>query len=154
MGRTAQGGRGGQGVGLRAGTESDDEVRAASSARALVVAAVVAAVALLAGCLYQPGNPGTASIKFTIDVSLDQHADLAAHLRPQHQRPATVASTRTTALRMGGNRWTAYNWENNASNAGSDWCFQNDGLLSSSDTPGEAVKPTITQAKNAGAPPS
>ena len=31
-----------------------------------------------------------------------------------------------TATRLGGNRWTAYNWENNASNAGSDWYFQND----------------------------
>ncbi|MBN1646606.1 MAG: hypothetical protein JW874_01115 [Spirochaetales bacterium] len=31
--------------------------------------------------------------------------------------------------RMGGNRWTAYNWETNASNAGSDWYFWNDGLI-------------------------
>ena len=54
--------------------------------------------------------------------------------------------------RIGGNRLTAYNWENNASNAGTDWYNQNDGLLSSSDTPGEAVRPGIAdaQAKNAG----
>lgn len=31
--------------------------------------------------------------------------------------------------RMGGNRWTAYNWENNASNAGADWFNQNDDYL-------------------------
>lgn len=31
--------------------------------------------------------------------------------------------------RAGGNRWTAYNWENNASNAGSDYNYQNDTYL-------------------------
>ncbi|HBC62471.1 MAG TPA: hypothetical protein DC058_14815, partial [Planctomycetaceae bacterium] len=34
-----------------------------------------------------------------------------------------------TFTRLGGNRWTAWNWENNASNAGSDWYFQNDAYL-------------------------
>src|SRR6185312_10884833 len=29
-----------------------------------------------------------------------------------------------TFRRVGGNRWTAYNWANNASNAGSDFIFQ------------------------------
>jgi mannan endo-1,4-beta-mannosidase len=33
------------------------------------------------------------------------------------------------AARMGGNRWTGYNWENNASNAGSDWYHSNDDFL-------------------------
>jgi len=28
--------------------------------------------------------------------------------------------------RLGGNRWTAYNWETNASNAGADFQHQND----------------------------
>jgi hypothetical protein len=35
-------------------------------------------------------------------------------------------ATRPTVRRMGGNRQTAYNWENNASNAGKDWQHQND----------------------------
>jgi mannan endo-1,4-beta-mannosidase len=34
--------------------------------------------------------------------------------------------TGTTVRRMGGNRQTAYNWENNASNAGSDYRHQSD----------------------------
>ncbi len=42
--------------------------------------------------------------------------------------------------RAGGNRWTAYNWETNASNAGSDWYYWNDGYISDSD---EAAKPLI-----------
>jgi len=31
--------------------------------------------------------------------------------------------------RLGGNRWTAYNWETNASNAGADFQHQNDAFL-------------------------
>ncbi len=48
-----------------------------------------------------------------------------------------------TLNRFGGNRWTAYNWENNASNAGNDWYYHNDGYLAESDTPGEAVRPLL-----------
>ncbi|WP_345533834.1 glycoside hydrolase family 44 protein [Viridibacterium curvum] len=51
-----------------------------------------------------------------------------------------------TLSRLGGNRWTAYNWETNASNAGTDWYNQNDGYLSNSNTPGAAVTPSITTA--------
>lgn len=35
----------------------------------------------------------------------------------------------TTLVRMGGNRLTGYNWENNASNAGSDWKHSSDNFL-------------------------
>lgn len=51
-----------------------------------------------------------------------------------------------TVTRLGGNRWTAYNWENNASNAGSDWYFQNDSYLGGGDTPGGAVIPRLQNA--------
>src|SRR5262249_7816337 len=63
----------------------------------------------------------------------------------------TGACANCTFTRIGGNWLTTYNWENNASNAGTDWYNQNDGLLSSSDTPGEAGRPGIAQApsKNA-----
>ncbi len=53
-----------------------------------------------------------------------------------------------TATRLGGNRWTAYNWENNASNAGSDYFFQNDGYLGGGDVPGGAVRPMIENASD------
>jgi len=51
--------------------------------------------------------------------------------------------------RAGGNRWTAYNWETNASNAGSDYIYNNDSYLSSSNVPAEAVRGFIAadQAK-------
>ncbi len=53
--------------------------------------------------------------------------------------------------RAGGNRWTAYNWETNASNAGSDYFYSNDSYLSGRSVPGEAVRFFVTgdQAKNA-----
>ena len=47
--------------------------------------------------------------------------------------------------RMGGNRLTAYNWENNASNAGSDYYYQNDDLMGVTDEPGWAQR-TFIQA--------
>jgi hypothetical protein len=54
------------------------------------------------------------------------------------------ATPRLTLNRMGGNRWTAYNWENNASNAGSDWGpYSSDGYLGGGSTPAEAVRSGI-----------
>ena len=40
-----------------------------------------------------------------------------------------LGGERFTARRQGGNRFTGYNWENNASNAGNDWFNQNDDYL-------------------------
>ena len=42
-----------------------------------------------------------------------------------------AAAAHATIVRTGGNRLTAYNWENNASNAGSDYQFENDDYLCS-----------------------
>jgi fibronectin type 3 domain-containing protein len=55
----------------------------------------------------------------------------------------TGAPPLLTFDRAGGNRWTAYNWENNASNAGSDYLYENDNYLSSSNVPAEAVRSFI-----------
>ncbi len=56
-----------------------------------------------------------------------------------------------TFSRMGGNRLSAYNWETNYSNAGSDYRYQNDQLLSSSTAPGEAVRSRAAAAFARGA---
>ncbi len=56
----------------------------------------------------------------------------------------TGAPPLLTFDRAGGNRWTAYNWENNYSNAGSDYGpYSNDTYLSSSTTPAEAMRSFI-----------
>lgn len=62
------------------------------------------------------------------------------------QRPAHL-----TLSRSGGNRMTAYNWENNASNAGADYLNQNDDFLGGGTVPNGAVGPAIVSARNAGA---
>ena len=55
----------------------------------------------------------------------------------------TGAPPQLTFDRDGGNRWTAYNWGTNASNAGSDFEYENDDFLSSSTIPAEAVRSFI-----------
>lgn len=62
----------------------------------------------------------------------------------------TGAPPRLNLDRAGGNRWTAYNWETNASNAGSDYFYQNDNYLSSSITPAEAVRSFIATDQGLG----
>ncbi len=55
-----------------------------------------------------------------------------------------------TLDRDGGDRWTAYNWETNASNAGSDYLYENDDYLTSSSVPGEAVRSFIAADQGRG----
>jgi fibronectin type 3 domain-containing protein len=91
--------------------------------------------------------PGTADVTITID--------------PVHPQPISpwiyginFYSNSDPALitvdRMGGNRWTAYNWETNASNAGSDYVYDNDSFLSSSTTPAEALRSVIAADQDRG----
>lgn len=110
---------------------------------------LLALSAVLAACVIQPGNPGPSDVQFTVDATLDRHPISPFIYGSNVARD--MSSNRLTLVRLGGNRWTAYNWENNASNAGSDWCFQNDGLLSASNTPGLAVEMPVDAAHANGA---
>jgi hypothetical protein len=62
----------------------------------------------------------------------------------------TGAPPRLNLDRAGGNRWTAYNWETNASNAGSDYLYENDDYLSPSATPAEAIRGIIAADQGLG----
>jgi hypothetical protein len=104
----------------------------------------------LVGCAVQPGSPGVVDVTFSIN-NFDGAMHPISPLIYGTNSTRELAKNRQTMVRLGGNRWTAYNWENNASNAGSDWCFQNDGLISASNTPGEGVRPAIEQARTVGA---
>ncbi len=98
-----------------------------------------------------------ADVEMTIDTSADRRpiSPLVYGINGSTREGAPFASllsfARPGLVRLGGNRWTAYNWENNASNAGSDYQYQNDGYLSESTTPGEAVLPTVRAAAAIGA---
>lgn len=79
------------------------------------------------------------------DIQVEVHADQDVHvISPliygvngiELDQPGTEG---LTFFRIGGNRMTGYNWETNASNAGSDYRHQNDAYLSSSTVPGAAV---------------
>jgi hypothetical protein len=92
-----------------------------------------------------PGNPGMADVTFTIRTDTDVHA-ISPLVYGWNGGDAAPADGQTV-IRAGGNRWTAYNWENNASNAGSDYMFENDNYLDSSTAPGDALKSTLDLAK-------
>jgi len=94
-------------------------------------------------------GPAAADVAFTIDAGQDV-APISRFVYGVN-RPLEGGFASAAFTRLGGNRWTAYDWENNASNAGTDWLNQNDGFLSGSDLPGEAVRPSIAAAQARGA---
>ena len=100
------------------------------------------------GSLVQPGDPGASDVTFTIDTTMDAHP--ISPLIYGWNGTDTLADDGQTVARSGGNRWTAYNWENNASNAGSDYMFENDAYLTKSTTPGAADALTLDPAKAKG----
>ncbi len=59
-------------------------------------------------------------------------------------------SVKATSVRQGGNRYTAYNWETNYSNAGSDWKNSSDDFISKSDKPAAAATKLSSDASKAG----
>ncbi|MFT3836912.1 MAG: glycoside hydrolase family 44 protein [Myxococcaceae bacterium] len=96
-----------------------------------------------------PGDPGSADVQ--LEVHSDQNARPISPLIYGSNVADDIANSRYGLVRAGGNRYTAYNWENNASNAGSDWLYQNDDNLSASNTPGAALAPLLQSAAAHGA---
>ena len=101
------------------------------------------------------GTPRTPGDVGSVDVTLEVRSDrdlrrIAPEIYGTNGAP-DIANNHQTVVRSGGNRMTAYNWENNASNAGSDYMFQNDGFVSSSDQPAKPIVDGITEAHMHGA---
>ena len=95
-----------------------------------------------------PGDPGAGDVRFDISSARGVHA-ISPWIYGDNQ--VDVGNTHgVTATRLGGNRWTAYNWETNASNAGSDYLYQNDTYLGGGAEPGGAVRQRVEQAHAAG----
>jgi hypothetical protein len=107
---------------------------------------VLALPLLLSGCGGGNSSPGAApaaapaNVTVTIDPA-QTHA-ISPYIYGINDG-VTGAPTDLTFGRRGGNRWTAYNWETNASNAGSDYLYQNDNYLSGSVTAAEVVRSFI-----------
>lgn len=93
---------------------------------------------------------GGFDLVLTVDTGADVHP-ISRYIYGKNFQSTTWASqSHLTMNRLGGNRWTAYNWENNASNAGADFNFQSDSYLGGGDVAGEAVRGPVAAAQTAG----
>jgi Glycoside hydrolase family 44/Immunoglobulin domain len=101
-------------------------------------------VPLLGFSLYSASAAADFSVEVTIDPA--QRSAISPYVYGTNQDLSGVAFT---ARRQGGNRMTGYNWENNASNAGSDYFHQSDNYLTwvSGISDADAATPGIVVTK-------
>lgn len=104
---------------------------------------VVASICLAGSAVVQAEAP----VAFEVDGT--QQWPISPCIYGTNQPEWQGHSRNLTLTRWGGNRISAYNWETNASNAGSDWQHQNDGYLSSNAAPGEPVRQLVDAAQAA-----
>lgn len=97
------------------------------------------------------------SAVFTINTTLP--TSISSSIYGVNYPPANLwalLGNHLAMIREGGNRWSAYNWENNASNAGHDYQYSSDNNLVSSlppslqSLPGEAVLVPLQDAQAKG----
>jgi hypothetical protein len=102
----------------------EKEMRRLGAVVSLLVAAVLSSSAI------------AANINVTYNINTDvNRAPISKYIYGTN----TGGDSNYTIVRSGGNRLTAYNWENNFSNAGHDWWWINDNYMSSSMVPGKAI---------------
>ncbi len=84
---------------------------------------------------------GSYDMKVTVDLS-DSGKTISPYIYGinEYGHQDDLKKITVNAVRQGGNRMTAYNWETNASNAGSDWKYSSDNNLSNSDAPADCVQ--------------
>src|SRR5262245_18372328 len=109
--------------------------------RAIACAAAVLLAAASAHAI-TPDNPRAAAIQFTLN-SGEEVKSSAPYIYGMNFFNGSSLTNPVTLDRLGGNRWSAYNWETNDSNAGKDYKYQNDNFLTSSSVPGAAVRPSL-----------
>ncbi|GAC1683645.1 MAG: glycoside hydrolase family 44 protein [Gemmatimonadaceae bacterium] len=119
----------------------------------------LAALLTIFGCADRGVAPATdlpATITFTVDATVTKPISRfiygANFATDSSAWGGAAVPPEVTLNRVGGNRLSAYNWTNNYRTAGSEYLYSNDGLLSASRTPGEAIRvaAAATFARNAG----
>jgi hypothetical protein len=118
------------------------------SIRASIVIGLALATGAQTSLAIAPDDPGAAAIQFTLDSGQGMKS-----ISPYIYGSNSSLITNRTFDRSGGNRMTGYNWENNASNAGSDWYHHSDYGLANNNSnapPGSAVRGMITGAASNG----
>ena len=99
--------------------------------------------------IVDPPPPTTATVTITAAPAATHAISPWIYGMNFYQSSAPVVRN-LTLNRQGGNRWTAYNWENNASNAGADWYYHNDDYMGGGTTPGEALRPLVIADRTRG----
>jgi len=116
-----------------------------------VTAATSSSFAVVAsGAVIPPSPPPASQVTFSVD-SAATRLPISRFIYGLNGWNPAVRPRNLTLSRSGGNRMTAYNWETNASNAGSDYYNENDAFLGGGNTPNGAVGPGIVAARAAGA---
>jgi hypothetical protein len=96
-----------------------------------------------------PDDPGPGDLKFTISAA-GAAKPISPYIYGVNFYGSSGFTNPVTLDRLGGNRWSAYNWETNASNAGKDWHYQNDSYLfpagQSNPLPGASVLGSLQSA--------
>ncbi|MBU0646657.1 glycoside hydrolase family 44 protein [Patescibacteria group bacterium] len=96
------------------------------------------------------------AVTFNLNLSANRTA-ISPYIYGTNIWPSNVENDVYSFYRLGGNRYSAYNWEINASNAGTDWNNSSDRWLSYDDNqaletlPGEHMKEGIARARARGA---
>jgi hypothetical protein len=115
-------------------------------AKALLIASLISGLFAPAGV--QAQNP---PVTIVVDASANRHAiDPNIH-GVNYATAEQLADLNFTINRYGGNRTSRYNWQLNADNTASDWCFES--YPYDSDAPGELVDTNISNTRAAGAQP-
>ncbi len=100
-------------------------------------------------------TPAAAVVNVTITVDPTKTHAISPYIYGTNFYSGTTnAPSLLTFDRDGGNRWTAYNWINNGSNAGSDYLYENDNYLCNGTCnaaiPAESVRMFIADDQLAG----
>ena len=96
-----------------------------------------------------PDNPGAADVRLTVNSLAAPGRAISPYIYGMNFFAGSSLTNPVTLDRLGGNRWTGYNWETNASNAGRDWYYQNDTHMGrGTDPSGYAVLGSLNAAAN------
>ncbi|WP_126247164.1 glycoside hydrolase family 44 protein [Chitinophaga rhizosphaerae] len=115
---------------------------------------IVACAAMMLLSSVRSSAQATRNVRFTIDASAPNRKAISPLVYGTNDHYPYAP-----AKRMGGNRITGYNWENNASNAGEDWVHHSDDWVPAQwntpgnqyDVPGSALKAFHNQSLQQGA---
>ncbi len=115
----------------------------------------ITALSVLSGTIAVPGVSAESDSGYNMNVTINlagEKKEISPYIYGinQYGNQSYYNSVSVNAVRQGGNRMTAYNWETNASNAGSDWKYSSDNNLSNSDEPADCAQVLSKEAAQFG----